>query len=337
MKQSRIYRYIRCALIAAGMLFPTLTHAQELRHLSDEARIFIVTCGPGEALYARFGHTAVMVIDDEQGISEVYNYGIFDFNTQHFYWRFVRGETYYQLGKEDAQWFMRAYSQGGRQVNIQELHLSPEHRDAYCHALQVNYLPENRVYLYNFVFDNCATRPYNLLMAVLPEMSSTYTGAEGMTYRKFIQRYIPKGSWADLGINMLFGLKADEPMHGEQRLFLPEELMFYLSETRYPDGTPLVEAEHIEPFAIERVPWYKTWYFGLALLFAVIAFISYRDRQRLKRTRWVDYAMYAVYAVVLLLVVFLTFFSIHPLVGFGPYLLIIPSIHLCARIIYRWR
>ncbi len=338
MRHHYTYRYLFCLLVC--LLVMPVTRGQEPtaeRTLSENARIFVVTCGAGEALYEHFGHTALMIIDQERGIEEVYNYGIFDFSTSHFYWKFVRGETYYQLGKDDAQWFLKAYVGSGRQVFLQELNLTPAAKDALYRALVVNYAPENRVYLYNFVFDNCATRPYNMLMTCLPEMHSTFQGAEGVTYRKFIQRYIPKGSWSDLGINLLFGPKADQPMHGEDRLFLPEELMFYLSETHYPDGTPLVEAEQIEPFQIKQVPWYKTWYVGLVLFFLVIAAVSWHDRHILKRTRWVDYVLYAVYGLVLLLVVFLTFFSIHPLVGFGPYLLIFPSAHLCARIIYRWR
>ncbi len=327
--------------LIVGLLLPAISRAEEQRLLSDHAKIYLVTCSPGEELYERYGHTAIMVLDDELGVSDIYNYGIFDFDTPHFYWRFVRGETYYQLGKEHAEWFMAAYIRSDRQVNIQELNLSPADKDAIYRALIINYYPENRVYLYNFVFDNCATRPYLLIKQALEAQQSTitssYVGAEGMTYRKFIQRYTPKGSWGDLGINLLFGPKADRPMHGEQRLFLPEELMRYMSAAHYADGTPLVALEHIRPFGVERLPWYKTWYFGLALLFVVLALVSLHDRHRNERTRWVDYILYGIYALLLVLVTFLTFFSIHPLVGFGSYLLIIPSIHLCARIIYLWR
>lgn len=345
MKISKLYGVACSLLITAGSLLPAAVQADEQQLLSEEAKIYLVTCSPGEALYERYGHTALMVLDEELGISEIYNYGIFDFNTTHFYWRFVRGETYYQLGKEHAEWFISTYVYSGRQVNIQELNLSPADRDAIYRALIVNYYPENRVYLYNFVFDNCATRPYYLLMdalstntsdSLLP-VSSTYKGAEGMTYRTFIRHYTPQGSWGDFGINLVFGPKADKQMTGEQRLFLPEELMNYISAAHYADGTALVAAEQIRPFGVERLPWYKTWYFGMAVLFVVLAILSYSDRKRGRRTRWVDYILYSIYILLLILVTFLTFFSIHPLVGFGPYLLIIPNIHLCARIIYLWR
>lgn len=329
----------------AGVLFsPAIRADEQPRLLSDEAKIYLLTCSPGEALYERYGHTAIMVLDEELGISDVYNYGIFDFSTEHFYWRFVKGETYYQLGKEDASWFMRLYEYAGRKVNIQELNLSPEDRDAIYRALIINYYPENRVYLYNFVFDNCATRPYYLLMNALGQQSEVRSQKSevrdqksDVTFRELIRYYTPQGSWGDFGINLVFGPKADKPMTDEQRLFLPEQLMNHISRMHYADGTPLVSAEHIEPFVIQRVPWYATWYFGLAVLFVVLAIISLHDRRQGKRTKWVDYILYAIYGVLIVLVTFLTFFSIHPLVGSGPYLLIIPSIHLCARIIYLWR
>ena len=329
---------LRSLLLAGALLLPALSSAQQ-RLLTDEARIFLVTCSPGQALYERYGHTALMVFDSELGISEVYNYGIFDFSTEHFYWRFVRGETFYQLGKEDAHWFLNSYTHAKRVVNIQELHLTPEQKDAIYRALIINYYPENRTYLYNFVFDNCATRPYYLLKNALASdsITSAYQGAEGMTYRQFIWHYTPKGSWGDLGINLVFGPKADKPMQGEQRLFLPEELMNYIQAATFADGTPLVEDSYVHPFEVEQLPWYKTWYFGLAMMFVALALLSLYDRRRGACTKWVDYTLYAVYALLLVLVTFLTFFSIHPLVGFGPYLLIIPSIHLCARIIYLWR
>ncbi|MBO6074693.1 MAG: DUF4105 domain-containing protein [Paludibacteraceae bacterium] len=322
----------------AGLLFSAVTRAdQQPQLLSDSAKIYLLTCSPGEALYERYGHTAILVQDEELGINDVYNYGIFDFNAEHFYWRFVKGETYYQLGKEDAYWFVLLYKRAGRQVNIQQLNLTPEDRDAIYRALLINYYPENRVYLYNFVFDNCATRPYYLLMSALGEKSDIKHQTSDITFRELIRYYTPKGSWGDFGINLVFGPRADKPMTDEQRLFLPEQLMNHLSRMQYADGTPLVAAEQIEPFIIQRVPWYATWYFGLAVLFVVLAIISLHDRRQGKRTKWVDYILYVLYGALLVLVMFLTFFSIHPLVGFGSYLLIIPSIHLCARIIYLWR
>ena len=233
---------------------------------------------------------------------------------------------------------MREYELTRRPVYEQELNLTPEQRNALWQALVENYEPQNRKYLYNFVFDNCATRPYHMINRIFcgnnAEGSwSEYQGAEGQTYRRFIRHYTPKGSWADFGINQVFGPKADQAMHGEERLFLPEELMFYMSQARTADAV-MVKSEHIAPFAIQPVPWYKTWYLGLTLYFIFVFLISLYDRKRQRWSWWVELVAGIPYVLLILIVTFLTFFSCHPLVGFGWRLLIIPLTHLCARIIY---
>ena len=302
--------------------------------LSENAFISLLTCTPGEELYARYGHTALRVCDEEHDMDVVFNYGIFDFNTDHFYWKFVKGETWYELGASPYGWFMREYKEEKRPVYEQVLNLNAEQREALWKALVENYQPENRNYLYNFVFDNCATRPFLLIERVLGEpIVSDYSGYTGETYRRFIWRYTPKGSWADFGINLLFGPKADQAMSSAQRLFLPEELMYYMSQARYGE-TPMVANELIAPFEIQPVPWYKTWYLGMAIYFIVICLISLYDRKRQRWSWGVELAVGIPYLLLLILVTFLTFFSCHPLVGFGWRLLIIPLTHLCARLIY---
>lgn len=315
-----------------------LTWNVQAQTLSENARVSLLTCTPGEELYARYGHTAIRVCDSINDLDVVFNYGIFDFNVDHFYWKFVKGETWYELGATPYWWFMREYEETHRPVYEQVLNFTPEQNEALWQALLENYRPENRKYLYNFVFDNCATRPYYLINRIFcgnnAEGSwSKYEGAEGQTYRRFIQHYTPKGSWADFGINLLFGPRADQAMHGEERLFLPEELMFYISQARTAN-TVLVKSEHIAPFEIQPVPWYKTWYVGLVLYFILICLISLYDRKRQRWSWWVELVAGIPYGLLILIVIFLTFFSCHPLVGFGWRLFIIPLTHLCARFIY---
>lgn len=322
---------MRKALLLITILLTCALHAADW---SDETRVSLLTCTPGGELYARYGHTAIRITDPAGDVDWVFNYGIFDFNTDHFYWKFVRGETWYMLGAADLDYFLHEYRREQRPVYEQVLNLTPDQRDRLINALLVNYQPENRTYLYNFVFDNCATRPYRLIQSVLGDsIRSTYRGAEGRTYRRFIQRYTGRGSWADFGIELLFGKRAQHRMQGEERLFLPEELMFYLSEATLADGTPLVKQEHIAPFVIASVPWYKTWYFGVSLVVAALIAISLWDRRRKRVSRWLDSTFAVLYVLLLALVVFLTFFSIHPLVGFGWRLFAVFIVYLCIRLI----
>lgn len=303
--------------------------------LSEQSRISLITCAPGEELYARYGHTAIRVSDPENQIDWVFNYGIFSFNTDHFYWRFIKGETYYQLGAEDYVSFIWEYICLQREIEEQILNLTLEQRQRVLDALLVNYRPENRYYLYNFVFDNCATRPYLLIKEALADsIHSTYDGWEGRTYREFIRHYTRPYSWENFGINLLFGPRADRPMHGEQRLFLPEELMNYLSAATLSDGTPLVLEEYTNPFEIAPTPWYDDYRWGLIAYALLVVALSLIDRRRGKLSCWWDISMLVIYLIIIAIVTFLTFFSLHPLVGFGWRLLILPLIHLCARSIY---
>ena len=317
-----------------GWLLCLFTFAQA-QTLSENARISLITCTPGEELYARYGHTAIRVYDKANELDITLNYGIFDFNTDHFYWKFVKGETWYELGAAPTWWFMQEYEAGDRPVYEQVLNLTAEQREALWQALETNYQPQNRKYLYNFVFDNCATRPYVLLKRVLRDtIISDYTGNTGVTYRRFIRHYTGALSWENAGINLLFGPRADQAMNNEQRLFLPEELMLFLQHAHTSDGTPVVSESSIGAFAAPQTPWYASWPLGLVLYFVLICLISLYDRKRQRWSWGVEVAVGIPYLLLLIIVTFLTFFSCHPLVGFGWRLLIIPFTHLCARLIY---
>lgn len=326
MRYKKFYIFLLCLSTWIGV---------QAQGLSEEAQISLLTCTPGKELYTRYGHTAIRVQDPLNRMDLVFNYGIFDFNTDHFYWKFVKGETWYELGATTMPWFMLEYEEEHRPVYEQVLNLTPEQCQAIWKALVVNYQPENRKYLYNFVFDNCATRPYQLIISVLGDsIVSDYDGYTCQTYRDFISHYTGQHTWANAGINLLFGPKADRPMTNGQRLFLPEELMYYIQYAHSLDGIRLIKHSDIGPFKVIHTPWYATWELGLVLYFLAVLAMSIIDRIRGKWSWWVELAAGIPYLVLLLIVTFLTFFSCHPLVGFGWRLFIIPLTHLCARFIY---
>lgn len=303
--------------------------------LSDSAEIYLLTCTPGTETWSKYGHTALRVVDEQQDIDVAFNYGIFSFQTDHFYWKFVKGETYYQLGIEPYQYFEEFYGSIGRHTYWQQLNLTQAQKQQIFSDLLINYLPENRFYLYNFVFDNCATRPYHILKHALGDtIISSYKGYEGTPFREAISHYTGRHNWVDFGINMVFGADADEPMSNEARLFLPEELMYYIAEAHFADGTPLVREQQIGAFVVQPTPWYANCWFGIGLFALLLVALNLYDRKRNKMTYWIDIVLVAVYLILIAISVFLTFFSIHPLVGFNWRLLLLPLIHLCTRLIY---
>ncbi|MBO7502420.1 MAG: DUF4105 domain-containing protein [Paludibacteraceae bacterium] len=297
--------------------------------------IWLLTCAPGEELYSRYGHTAIRVQDTETGIDLCYNYGTFSFNTDHFYWKFVKGETYYMLSDLPTSLFMEEYRYDRRTVYEQELDLTENEKLALAIALRENCRPENAEYLYNFVYDNCATRPFRLLQDVLQDsLQTTYTGWEGTSFRTALRHYTHPHSVINGLINMIFGPRANQPMSKEDALFLPEQLMFHIQYTTRKNGQPLVKNAHIAPFQIRQTHWWETIYPYLAIFAICMTLLSLYDRKRGKLSWGVDVVLGTFYALLLALVVFLRFFSLHPLVGFDWRLLIIPSIHLCTRLVY---
>lgn len=291
--------------------------------------ISLLTCSPGKEVYAHYGHTAIRVVDTDKDIDWVFNYGEFDFNTERFYAKFIKGETYYRLGMEPYESFRHYYDRHERTIFEQPLHLSEQQAKELVHAVMVNFQPRNRTYLYNFVTDNCATRPYHIIRsAVGDSLLSTYKEYEGVTYREVLNRYTDPQSWVGFGINMIFGSRADQPMHGEERLFLPEILMHYMA------GTDLCDNNDTTMEWVQRVPWYKRWYVGAGVFWLILILLTVYDRKRHRLSwRW-DAALGTVYMLPIVIATYLTFFSIHPLVGYNIRLLIFPIVHLCIRSIY---
>lgn len=140
-------------------IFPILTWGTESLSTADSIRISLLTCAPGEEIYSLFGHTAIRYEEPARGIDRVYNYGLFSFNTPNFILRFALGKTDYQLGVEDYRRFAAEYEYFGRSVWQQTLNLTVEEQQQLITLLEENYRPENRIYRYNFFYDNCATRP----------------------------------------------------------------------------------------------------------------------------------------------------------------------------------
>src|SRR5690554_3803016 len=134
---------------------------------SEDLSISLLTCGIGDELYSSFGHSAVRIIDHVKGTDEVYNYGTFNYADPNFYTRFTLGKLPYYLDKGTFEDFMYSYQQEKRSVKEQVFQLSLDQKLAIRDFLEQNYLPENRAYAYDFLFDNCSTRIRDLFTQAL--------------------------------------------------------------------------------------------------------------------------------------------------------------------------
>lgn len=197
------------------------------KHEPDSIRLSLLTCAPGEEIYSLFGHTAIRYEEPEKGVDIVFNYGLFSFNTPNFILRFALGETDYELGATSYQRFAAEYEYFGRSVWEQELNLTPAEKKHLINLLEDNLRQENRIYRYNFFYDNCATRPRDKIEEGIQGQliySPLCKAEEPKTFRDIIHQYTAGHPWAQFGIDFCIGVDADNPITDRQMMFAP----FYL-------------------------------------------------------------------------------------------------------------
>ena len=329
-------------IILLLLIFQTKSQAQQL---SPDATISIITCNPGEEVYSMYGHSAIRINDPVQGLDVIFNYGVFSFETPNFLYRFAKGQTDYLMVGQKFAGFLPEYVEDRRSVYEQVLNLSPEGKTHLFQALIENARPENREYRYNFFMDNCATRIRDMVERNSGSTIHFSDNHPTESYRDLIKKFHQPFRWFDLGIDLLVGKKAEEPVTAYGQMFLPEYLMdqfakaeIIIDEKAQPlvlDTRTLVEYPNHKHHS--ELPWPAIVFGGL---FFVVAGISVRGFVRQKRTDWLDYGLFAVSGLAGLIIAWVTLYSEHPAVSPNYNLLwAFPGNLLFAMIwkINRWR
>ncbi len=287
--------------------------------LSPNAEISVITCAPGNELYSTFGHSAIRINDPVHGIDKVYNYGTFNFETPGFYMKFIRGKLDYMLSVERYRYFVMSYIQEKRAIKEQVLNLSLTQKSAIYKALEINAMPENMYYRYDFLKDNCSTRILKIINNAiqdslnLPEKLSE----SKKTYREMLMPYLENKNWERFGINLALGLPVDNTVSIEESAFLPDYLykIFEKSEIKTSEGTePLVKKENnlylptgkkiikISPYSPSRISW--------ILLILVLLLTIYEIRYR-KYYLLLDKTLFFIFGFIGLNILFLWFGTDH--------------------------
>ena len=210
----------------------------------DSIDISLLTCSPHEEIYSLYGHSALRYHDLRTGEDVVFNWGLFNFKAPHFVLRFVFGLTDYELGTTPMPYFCNYYRKWGSSVTEQKLNLTSEEKKIVIQALNNNLLPENRIYRYNFFYDNCSTRPRDIILKSISGKIEYQLREDFFpTYREMVHECVRNHPWAKFGNDILLGVKADQPTTHEQQEFLPGNLMYDFDHAQiYKDGEyrPLV-------------------------------------------------------------------------------------------------
>ena len=90
----------------------------------EDLTVSVLTCDPGPDVYELCGHAAIRIRSEK--MDSVWNYGIFDFTSPNFIYRFCKGETDYMVYGYRFERFMPPYVRRGSRVTEQVLNLSQE-------------------------------------------------------------------------------------------------------------------------------------------------------------------------------------------------------------------
>ncbi|HUQ19223.1 MAG TPA: DUF4105 domain-containing protein [Gemmatimonadaceae bacterium] len=245
----------------------------------SELTIYLMTMGPGDEAWEKFGHNAIWIHDTLRHTDIAYNWGLFDFNAKDFYPRFLKGDMLYSMGGFDAQETVDAYRQANRTVWAQELNLAPLERDEIRKFIEWNSLPQNRNYNYDYFRDNCSTRVRDVLDRALGGIirSASEETPTPTSYRWHTRRLTQDASWIYFGTLLGLGHPVDHPITRWEEMFLPVRLMKDIRSINVRDSVgasvPLVKKE-MTLFQSTRDPEAPTpsshliYYFLLGLILA---------------------------------------------------------------------
>ncbi|MDE6612758.1 MAG: DUF4105 domain-containing protein [Muribaculaceae bacterium] len=307
-------RHILAILLSLTVLFAA-------KGAPADTTVSFVNIYAGPAIFELDGHAAI-VVDIKGQPSRSYNFGVFDFDSPNFVYRFVKGETDYMAVEWPTAPFLYPYIEQGRRVVAHELDFDSAQKARLIEALRHNVRPENAVYRYNYVKDNCATRPLravelaagdSIILAPAPFEAQPLLRP---TFRNVMRLHHSRYPWYQLGIDLALGSGIDYTLDRRELAFTPVELDAMLAGATV-GGRPLVKATHVlcdtDPLNAELAPtpWYLTPMAVFCLLFLLAALLTWRDIRRRRVTRWFDALLFGAVGLTGIVLTFLIFVSVH--------------------------
>ncbi|MDX8338449.1 DUF4105 domain-containing protein [Draconibacterium sp. IB214405] len=312
--------------------------------LSEKAVVSIITCSPGNEMYSVYGHSAIRVKDPALNYDVAFNYGIFDFSSPNFLYRFCAGQTDYLLGAYRFNDFLNEYRHDKRSVFEQEINLTAQEKQVVVDFLVWNAQPENRVYRYNFFFDNCATRVRDVI-ANNVNGGITYTDkASHKTLRTLIKDYHGKLLWLNFGIDFLVAADSDREATLEEEMFLPDYVMNHFATAKRNDNNKLIAQPVKVLYLAPEQKQGPTWIWGPLVVFSflllVVAYFTYKQFRNGELKPALDIILYGINGLGGLLLTWFTIYSEHPAMSPNYNLMwLVPAslLFVVVRLRKKWR
>ena len=214
----------------------------------DALTLKVAVMGPGTELYFWFGHIGLVVENKNTGQVRFFDWGVFSFESENFFYNFSFGRLLYCCIVSRADYYYDGYIRNNRDITLYTLDLPIEKKEEVLRFAENNVLPENRDYYYHLFKDNCSTRIRDILdLAVDGQFKARYGSAPGrFSLRQHVRRHTWHNQFFDWLLNFWMGQDVDRPITVWEEMFLPSEIGMRISEFSYsgPDGKerPLVSA-----------------------------------------------------------------------------------------------
>ncbi len=308
---------MRKAYIYLALLLFFSSAGLSAQNVSD-IKVYLITCGPGTDTYSIYGHSALRIVLPENGTDIVYNWGVFDFDTPNFVWKFAKGRLNYMLAATTFERFQQEYMLEQRWMQIQEINLETEEKISLIRLIDDNLKPENKEYLYDFFYDNCSTRIRDLLEKVLG-VNLLYPPDDPrrvFSFRVMAGKYQNPYPWLNTGIDLLLGSPCEKKAHLRDRMFLPIEMQRELSESFVRRSgrmvallkNPVTVLDFAEPQKKNSLFTSPTFIFSLLLIALVIFFALNKNR---KLIRLADILLFLFFSLLALFMIFSNFMTDH--------------------------
>ncbi|MDE6633475.1 MAG: DUF4105 domain-containing protein, partial [Muribaculaceae bacterium] len=238
-----------------------------------------------------------------------------DFTSPNFIYRFSKGETDYMVYGYRFERFMPAYVRRGSRVTEHVLSLSQEEAGELRKLLQVESLPENRIYRYNYVRDNCATRPWKRINQATERDITLPDTLYYPTFRSEMRHFHRNYPWYQFGIDLALGSGLDYPLSKDEDIFAPPVLAAKIAQGRIGDQPLVKETNVIFPgfydATLPPTPWYLTPMAAGMLMFVISLGTMFAYIFRKKLWKWWIFIYFLVAGIGGIIVTFLVFVSEH--------------------------
>ena len=284
----------------------------------SDTTVYLLTCGSGTETYSIYGHSALRIKYSTLKRDWVYNWGVFDFETSNFAWKFAKGRLDYMLAVESMESFPQIYFQEKRFIHCQKLNITPGETAKLIKLINDNLKPENIKYRYDFFYDDCSTRIRDLIEKAVggkilyPPNEKT----KQPTFRDLIGKCQAPYPWLKFGIDLLIGSPADIYAPYRDRMFLPHYLEKELSEAvvnREGRMIPLLQnpdviLDYPEPVIKRNFLFMPPSVF--TVLFIIVMVLSALIKNK-KFIYWFDLATFLIFSILASMMIFFNFFTDH--------------------------